>query len=283
MDIVEAIRKEGFRRRLSHKTIKSYIFWNKKFFKFCKKDHNEITKKDVKEFINYLSDKNLSSNTLNVALNSVKFLIDWVLYKRWRLDIKYSKKPKKLPVVLSRREITSLFKSIKNPKHRLMLELMYAAGLRVSELVHLRVNDLVVEDNYGWVRCGKGNKDRIFIIAEKLKDSLKKYIEKERLGYNSYLFKGQTYSHLTTGTVLKIVKRSAKEARINKNVHPHTLRHSFATHMVENGYSSHTLQGLLGHSSMEATMVYIHTAIPKMIKIKSPYDGLCEDVNKTFI
>jgi len=274
LDLVEAIKKEGFRRRLSRRTIISYIFWVKKFFKYCRKDHNEITKKDVKDYINHLSDRNLSGSTLNVALNSITFMIEWVLDKRWRLNIRYSKKPKKLPVVLTRDEIINLLRVINNHKHRLIMALMYSSGLRVNELVSLRVRDLELEQSYGWVRHGKGNKDRVFIIAERLKKDLTDWIEKEKLGYDSYLFKGRKGWHLSTQTVLKITKKSGMKAGIRKNIHPHTLRHTFGTHIIENGYSLQSLQGLLGHNSPETSTVYVHTACPKMIKIKSPYDDL---------
>ncbi len=272
LDIVEAIKKEAFRRRLSNKTIKAYVFWNKRFLKYCKKDHNEITKKDVKEYINHLSDRNLSGNTLNVALNSIKFMLDWVLFKRWRLSIRYSKKPKHLPTMLTREELIRILSVVKNKKHKLMIGLMYAAGLRVSEVVNLRVRDFELDNSYGWVRSGKGNKDRVFVIAEKLKDELKDW--SENMEYDSYVFRGYNNYHLSTQTVFKIVKKAAKEAGIKKNIHPHTFRHSFGTHVIENGCSLQTLQGLLGHGSAETSMVYIHAACPAMINVKSPFDSL---------
>ncbi|MFH1642931.1 MAG: site-specific tyrosine recombinase/integron integrase [Nanoarchaeota archaeon] len=272
MDVVYAIKKECYRRRLSHRTTVAYVYWVKRFFMFCKKDHKEITKKDVKEFIHLLSDRNLCANTLNVALNSIKFMLDFVLYKKWRLNIKYSKKPKKLPVVLTKEEIIWLINVIKNPKHKLIVELMYSAGLRVGELTNLKVRDLEIENCCGWVRSGKGNKDRIFIIAEKLKNKLVYYIKKECLDYGSFFFKGQN-GKFSVRSVQNIVKKAAKNAGIKKNVHPHTLRHSFATHIIENGYSRYSLQELLGHNSPETTTMYIHTAIPG-IKIKSPYDTI---------
>ena len=136
------------------------------------------------------------------------------------MNIRYSKKPKSLPVVLSRKEIIKLLDIIKNPKHKLMIALMYSAGLRVSELTKLRVRDLEFDSSYGWVRHGKGNKDRLFIIAERLKAPLKEWIEKEKLSYNSFLFKGQNGRHLSTQTALKIVKKAGKEADIKKNIHP---------------------------------------------------------------
>ena len=128
--------------------------------------------------------------------------------------------------------------------------------------------------NYGWVRKGKCKKDRLFIIAEKLKKELIGYISKENISKNSWLFQGQKQHHISVMTVQKIIKKASKKAAINKNVHPHTLRHSFATHLIENGYDVASVQSLLGHNSSETTMVYLHMASPNMINVKSPFDSL---------
>jgi len=258
-DIYESIKKECFRRRLSDKTAIAYTFWNRKFFRFCSKDYKSITKKDVKNYITYLSEKNLSASTLNLALNSIRFMLFSVMHKRWHLDMKYSKKPKKLPGVLVKEEVLVLIDAIDNPKHKLIAELMYSAGLRVSEVVNLRVRNLDIENSFGWVRHGKGDKDRIFIIAEKLKNKLAELTDSK--GHDSYLFRGRR-GHLTTQSVYQFIKKAAKKAKLKKNVHPHTLRHSFGTHIVENEYSLQALQGLLGHSRIDTTKIYVHTAKP---------------------
>ncbi len=190
------------------------------------------------------------------------------------VNIRYSKTPKTVPTVLSKEEVMRLIEAIKNPKHRLMAKLIYSAGLRVSELVHLKAKDLELDKNLGWVRNGKGNKDRLFIIAKSIKHELLDYIKKENLSYDSWIFKGQKQGHLTVKAVQSIIKEAAKKAGIPKNVHPHTLRHSFATHLIENGYDVTSIQSLLGHNSSETTMVYIHAASPKMIAVQSPLDSL---------
>ncbi|MBD3164367.1 tyrosine-type recombinase/integrase [Candidatus Woesearchaeota archaeon] len=272
MYIVDRIKKEAYRRRLSHKTTKAYIFWIKRFLKFSKKSHQSLTKKDVRLFIEQLSEKGLAGNTLNVALASINFFVEWVLNKRWKLSIRYSKTPKTIAVFLTRQEIIKLFSAVQNQKHKLMLALMYSAGLRVSELVHLKVSDLQVKEGYGWVRQGKGNKDRVFIIAARLKEELVEWAK--GLDKNSYLFLGNNNCHITVRTVQEIIKSNAKKAGIRKNVHPHTLRHSFATHIAEKGHASTVIQGLLGHVSPETSLQYIHSASPKMFKVKSPYDEL---------
>ena len=272
MDIIELMKKEAFRRKLSVRTIKIYCFCVQRFLAFCNKEPRKVTKKDIREYIAYLADKGKSGNTLNVYLNAVKFMTEQLLFKNWRLNIKYSKVPNSLPTVLTKDEVLRLIDSIDNPKHKLMVSLMYSAGLRLSELVQLRVRDFEFDKNYGWVRHGKGDKDRMFILSERLKEEILRVIENRH--YDSYLFIGNNKSHISKESIYLIVKKAAKKAGIPKNVHPHTLRHSFATHLIENDYDVSSVQSLLGHNSPETTMVYIHTASPKMISVQSPLDSL---------
>jgi integrase/recombinase XerD len=273
MDVVELIKREGFRRGLSQKTILTYCYCVKQFLNQTNKEIKKIKKSDIKEYLYQLKEKGLSSNSLNVYLNALKFLLQEILGKSVLLNIRYSKRPKTLPVFLSKEEVRQLINAIENSKHKLMIELMYSADLRLSELVNLKVQDLELSKNYGWVRHGKRNKDRLFVIADRLKQNIKNHIKEDDLKYFSYLFKGRK-NHISQRTVQEIVKQAAKKAKINKNVHPHTLRHSFATHLIENNYSVYDVQSLLGHNSSETTMTYVHMANPKMINIISPYDKL---------
>jgi site-specific recombinase XerD len=189
------------------------------------------------------------------------------------INILYSKIPKALPIVLTKEEIVALINSISNAKHKLMVKLMYSAGLRVSELVHLKAENLEIENGYGWVRHGTGNKDRMFIIANSIKEELPLHISRECVSQDSYIFRGFR-GHITTSTVRAVIKNAVKNAKIAKHAHPHTLRHSFSTHLIENGSSVAEVQSLLGHSSAETTMVYLHMASPTMIGTKSPIDSL---------
>ena len=225
----------------------------------------------------HLSEKDLAGNTLNVALASVMFFIEWVLNKRWKLYIKYSKTPKRLPTVLTKKEVRKILSVIKNRKHRLMIALMYAAGLRVSELVNLRVGDFEFEREIGFVRNGKGGKDRFFIIANDLKPELLLWIKENSLTCDSYMFKGNNNYHLSTQSVLMIVKKAAKKAKLEKNIHPHTFRHTFATHTIQNKYSLQSVQNLLGHKNIDTTTRYVHCVPSKLIHVKSPYDSLFEE------
>ncbi len=271
MDIIYLMQKEMLRRRYSPNTIKAYSDCARNFLKHCKKEARQINKSDVKNYLDYLAEKPLSPSSLNQSLMAIKFMLEQILNKRWYfIKLPYSKKPDKKPEVLSKAEIKRLIESVKNQEHRLMIKLLYSAGLRVGELVKLKVENLELDKGYGWVRKGKGNKDRLFIIAESLKDELLEHIQKSG---SKWLFKGRN-THITTRSVQQIVRKAAKNAKINKKIHPHTLRHSFATHLIDNGYDVISVQSLLGHSSSETTMVYVHMASPKIIAVKSPLDSL---------
>ena len=188
VDIEKAIARECKRRGYSEKTIKSYTYCINYFLKFTNKPLNKISKKDVRLFLENLSEKDMAGNTMNVYHMAIRFLFQDVLDKKIWINIKYSKIPKKLPLVLTKEEVKKLFNAINNKKHRLMIRLMYAAGLRVSELLNLKINDLEISKSYGYVRKGKGDKDRIFIIADALKDDLTKLIGSKKLNELEYLF-----------------------------------------------------------------------------------------------
>lgn len=145
--------------------------------------------------------------------------------------------------------------NIHNSTHRLIVELLYSAGLRVSEVVALKALDFDFDRMIGWVRQGKGRKDRPFIIAHVLVEKLKQQILESS---NGYLFAGQKADHLHPRSVQEIVKHAARRAGIVKKIHPHTLRHSFATHLIEEGYDLVCVQPLLGHNSVETTLRYVH-------------------------
>lgn len=274
MDVIELMKKELFRRNYSRRTIKTYLFCLRRFLKYCHKEPKKINNNDLKEYLFRLKSNGVSGSTLNVHLNALKFVMEHILGKKFVVNIRYSKTPNRVPIVLSQEEVFRLIWVIKNKKHNLMMKLMYGAGLRVSELVHLRVRDLELENNFGWVRKGKGDKDRLFIIAENINQKFQEYIRENNLGPDSWLFHGNKRRHLSQKSVYEIVRKSAKKAGIKKKVHPHTLRHSFSTHLIENGYDVSSVQSLLGHNSMETTMVYIHMANPRMISVKSPLDNL---------
>ena len=194
-------------------TIKTYNYCLRKFFRTHRKDPKLITKKDVQAYLDQLIEWNKSRSTINTNLNAIKFFYEQVLKKRLTVKVRHSKVVKKLPTFLTQEEIKNLFTKIQNDKHLLMIKLLYATGMRVSELVSLKVRDFQFNNNYGWVREGKGGKDRLFIIAEKLKLELQRWISNNDLSLDDWLFHGQSGRHISTSTIRAIIKKAAKVYR----------------------------------------------------------------------
>ncbi|MBS3118687.1 tyrosine-type recombinase/integrase [Candidatus Woesearchaeota archaeon] len=275
----EIIRKEALQRNLSPRTIETYCFCVDKFLRFCCKELKYVTRRDIEEYLSRLVLWNKSSNTLNVHLNALKFLFEQCLKKRLTLKISFSKVPRTLPEFLTKEETAALLRSISNPKHRLMLQMLYGTGMRVSELLHLKVKDLDFNQNYGWVRQGKGRKDRLFVLPLHLKECLAEHIRTENLNRDSYLFVNSWKRPYSASSLRLILSRAAKQAGLVKNLHLHTLRHSFATHLIQNGYSVTEVQPLMGHNSINTTMIYLHLASPNLLNVQSPLDSLPEKIN----
>ena len=201
----------------------------------------------------------------------MKFYYKGILKRGFFFDIKGAKKTDYLPTVLSKQEIGRMLKETTNPKHNFLICLMYSAGLRVSETVKIRMRDFDLDRNLIMVRCGKGAKDRSTLLSEKLVPILKKQMTLKKP--TDYLFTDAGCSgHLTTMSAEKVVKKAAKLADIAKNVSCHSLRHSFATHLLEAGISIRYIQELLGHSKLETTQIYTKVANNNLQTIKSPLD-----------
>lgn len=256
-------------RGFSEKTIQSYLFYNKKFLEFVNKTPEEITEENIKEFIAKKINEKLSSKSIALIKAALKFYYDDVLSKNI-VNIRTPKISRKLPAVLSKDEIKKMLNSTKNKKHKLVMELIYSSGLRLSECVNLKRDDLELNEGIGWVRKGKGSKDRMFILSERLKEKLERYMDKSP---GEYLFNGRN-GKLSVRAIQKLVREAAKRADIKKNVSPHTLRHSFATHLLENGVDIRYIQVLLGHSSISTTELYTHISNEKLKHIKSPIEEL---------
>jgi integrase/recombinase XerD len=271
IDIDLAVKRECKRRRYSNKTIKTYLYYIYNFLNWSKKDLRYLSKKDVKAYLQRMSNKGLAGNTMNTAHMAIKFLFEDVMDRKMGVDIKYSKVPKRIQRFLTKDEVERLLKAIKNPQHRLMVALMYSAGLRVSEVINLKVRDLNFSEGYGFVRNGKGGKDRVFVLSNRIDFLIEDLCLNK--GDSDYVFltnRGRKYS---IRSLQAIVRKASKLAEIFdwKSVHPHTLRHSFATHLVENNYTVSDVQASLGHKSPETSMTYVH-GNGRLIGIKSPLD-----------
>ena len=274
MNISELIQREGLRRGLRPETIKTYCYAVGKFFRIYHIQPHQVTKDDIEQYITQLIRWNRSSSTINVHLHALKFFYENVLGKKLTVNLPLMKTRKRLPEFLTQNEIIRFFQSISNSKHKLIVIFTYGSGFRVGEVIKLKVKDLQLEDGHGWIRDGKGGKDRMFIIPDKLKEEIEKRIKENCLKPDDWLFRGYKDNHYSDSGVRRIVNLARKKAGIAKNITPHSLRHSFATHLLENGYSLIEVNRLLGHSRIETTMIYTHIAQPKLCNVKSPYDSL---------
>jgi len=253
-------------------TIRNYLNANKSLINVVKKNPDKITTDDLKEFMaEKLSDKASVSTIMFLA--AIRYAYSSILNTDITAGVKRPKKEKRIPEVLSKDEIKLLLDSIENKKSKLMLSLIYACGFRVSELTNLKIQDLNFENKAGYVKQGKGKKDRIFNIPEALFTELKEQAEKQKQEGQEYLFTSKN-GRLTSRNLQKIVKAAAKNAGIERSVHPHTLRHSYATHLLEDGVDIRFIQELLGHSDLSTTQQYAHVSREQLKKIKSPYDTL---------
>tara|TARA_R110000868_G_scaffold294140_1_gene554679 strand:+ start:3217 stop:4122 length:906 start_codon:yes stop_codon:yes gene_type:complete len=296
--LLTQVREEIRRRNYSYKTEQSYTSWIKRYIRFNGTVHpGELTDKDVERYLNYLAnDSNVAASTQNQALSALVFLYKEVL-RRVSMDLKgieRAKKPHRVPVVLSVQEIKSLLSYV-NKNYLLMCELMYGSGLRISECLRLRVQDIDFEMNQISVRSGKGLKDRLVMLPRLCEPELKVQIQQVikvhtsdiKMGFGQvllpkalakkypgeikevrwqYLFPSQVLKkdprsgiihrhHISSRVVQKAIKKASGLSRIQKKATAHTLRHSFATHLLQNGYDIRTVQELLGHKNLKTTMI----------------------------
>ena len=258
-------------RGFSRRTIDSYLYHNKKFLDFVKKEPSNVDENDAKRYIAHLmSNQGFKPRSINLALSSLKFFYNEILRNVAFNAVKTQKPEKKLPTVLSKEEVKRLIGAVDNPKHRLLIEFLYSAGLRVSECVDLKADDLDLSEKIGKIKHGKGNKERYIILSDNLIQHLNDYLSK-RKDRSAYIFSigGR---HITIRQAQKIVKEAAKKAGIKKRVFCHALRSSFATHLLEAGTDIRVIQELLGHSNLSTTQIYTRVAKNKLELIKSPLD-----------
>jgi len=255
--------------KLSKYTLRNYVEFNRLLLEHAGKEPDKIEQQDVKNFLaDRMSSRASSSNI--VFLASVKFAYSSVLGKDPSAGIKRPKKENKIPVVLTKEEVIDLIDAAQTIKSKLIIQLLYSSGLRVSEIVNIKPVDFDFKENSGWVRGGKGGKDRMFILSKKLAKLLNKFVDK----HSDWEYVFSKDKPLTIRNIQKIVKTASFNAMINKKVHPHTLRHSFATHLLDSGVDLRKIQSLLGHSSIATTQIYTHISSEQLKTIKNPLDNL---------
>ncbi|MGC9058222.1 MAG: site-specific tyrosine recombinase/integron integrase [Candidatus Nanoarchaeia archaeon] len=256
-------------RGASPRTVKTYTYFIKKYFEFL--SGQEPNSNTARAFLAHLlNEKKVCIKSVALAKAALKFLFEDIFKKPVDLPKKIQI-PKHLPVVLTKEEVSKLISTPKNPKHKLLLELLYSTGMRVSEVVNLKVKDFELENGIGWIRSGKGAKDRFFIISKKLLPKLQELLKDKNPEEFIFTGLGPKYS---VRTVQAIVQKAAEQAGITKKVSPHTLRHSFATHLLEAGVDIRKIQELLGHADLSTTQIYTKVSATELKKIKSPLDLL---------
>jgi integrase/recombinase XerD len=257
----------------SEKTLKMYLMYIKEVLNHINKKPEEITERDI---IGYLADKKekgCSNATLALAHAAMNYFFKEYLKITILEGVKTPKKAKSLPKILSKEEIKALFKATRFGRNRLMLEFMYGSGCRVSEVVKIKIDDINIKERTAMIRSGKGNKDRLIILSKNWIKELKKYLKKKKIK-SEFVFSKKNGKAISVDTIQRIVRESASKAGITKHVTPHSLRHSYATHLLEAGTNIRYIQTLLGHSSLNTTQIYTNVASDQLKKVESPLDHM---------
>ncbi len=272
--LFERTKQELIISGYSQKTLQAYLSYINEFLVKTNKPVSEFSREDIVSFLaEKKQTKNAASATLALVYSSLKYLFGRILKKNVFEDIKIPKKAKKLPVILTRDEVKALIGAAKLGRNRLIVEFLYSSGVRVSELTKLKIEDINLKEKIAKVVGGKGNKDRIIILSDKWVKKIKKYLDKRKIK-NPWLFSKKNGKPLSVDTIQRIIKEAAQKAGIQKEVTPHKLRHSFATHLLEAGENIRKIQELLGHSSLNTTQIYTHVSVDQLKKVVSPLDKL---------
>lgn len=261
-------------KNYSYRTLQAYTQCVEYFLKHWIKTEDKLSSIDrdlIKKVILYLHDKWKAPKTINLYKSAIIFFTNEVL-SLWIEKLSMSKEAKKLPSVLSQSEVQQLIWSYTNLKHKLMIQLSYGCGLRVSEVVALRTKDIDFDRHVLIVRWWKWNKDRQIPLPYTLHSELQALLQINNA--NDFIFESERWGWLTTTTLQKIFHQWCKRIGIKKDVTFHSLRHSFATHLLEQGTDIRYVQTLLGHANIRTTQIYTHVMQPTLDKIVSPLDRL---------
>jgi site-specific recombinase XerD len=269
-----ALDRELHARKYSRKTQKAYVSFNKALCSWAQKEPLAINNEDIRSYLAFLEkEKDYSASSMNLALSAFSFFYNIVL-KRPELSMgKRVKKDKKAPRVLSKDEVKRIISTPSNPKHRLLLMLAYSSGLRVSELVSLRRGQIDMSRKTVLVEGGKGRKDRYTLLSDTASELMSTWFKLNQSEAADYIFPGADGSgHIGVRTAEYVFEHALAESGVKHPASIHTLRHSFATHLLENGANIRLIQELLGHASIKTTERYTHVARLDALSLKSPLD-----------
>lgn len=262
-------------RNLSPSTIEAYTYHVDNFLRYCGQPAEELGPDEIRQYqLHLIRDKQTGWSRFNQAVCGLRFLYRFTIPRPWHVTmIPFGKRPKRLPLVLGQEDASRLIACTRNLKHRMILLTQYAAGLRLSEARHLQIDDIDSQRMQLRVRQGKGRKERRVPLSPRLLAALRDYWRAYRVP--SYLFPGQTLDvPLSETTIQKALKLSARDAKLSLAISPHTLRHSYATGLLEAGVDLLTISRLLGHKSFSTTMIYLHVRRPHLNSAPSPLDWL---------
>jgi integrase/recombinase XerD len=262
-------------RNYAPTTVSSYIRSVADFAKHFDKPPDQLGSEEIRSWqLFLLNEKRVKLSTYIQAVCALRFFYQNTLHRRIEIDrIPLPRYEKKLPVILSKAEVKALLEAPQNLKHRAMLATMYGAGLRISEVTSLKVSDLDRGRRVIWVRGGKGHKDRQVMLAEPLRDLLAAYWRWKRP--TDWLFPGRNPDRpIATNSVFRACEKAAQKAGITKPIHPHSLRHAFATHLLDEGVNLLVIQALLGHAHLKTTARYLHLSDSAVRSTKSPLEML---------
>lgn len=313
--LLDQVRNVIRRKHYSIRTEEVYVDWIRRFILFHDKRHpKEMGAPEIEAFLTHLAvNQNVAASTQNQAFSAILFLYKDVLGKEFTapIDIFWSKKPKRLPTVLSKTETQTVINLLNHP-YKLLAQFFYGSGLRLTEGIRLRIKDVDFSRKEILIRDGKGSKDRITMLPDSLIAPIQnhlQWVKKQHIKYRSkglgtvylpnalerkfpnastewiwqWVFPASRTSvdprsgvtrrhHISSSSVQKAVREAATQSRIPKRITPHTLRHSFATHLLEDGYDIRTVQELLGHKDVKTTMIYTHVLNRGPLAVKSPLD-----------
>lgn len=275
LDKIAALEQKIVLRGYSPSTRESYRVAFIKFLLFHEKvDVDSLSKPAIETYMyKLITQERISDSQQNISINALKFYYEKVLGRdRTKYDFQRPKKLKSLPNVLSGAEVQKLIRNVNNLKHKTIIQTMYGAGLRVGEVVNLRIEDIHSDQKYITVKAAKGKKDRITLLPDSLLPQLREYYRVYRPAY--WLFEGADGGQYSKSSINKLFRRAVKKAEINPWATPHILRHSFATHLMQMGVNLRYVQELLGHSSPKTTEIYTHVLRMNNKVVKSPLDCL---------
>lgn len=268
-DYLLQLTRELQQRNYSPRTVEIYSNCLRFFLKWLNYDASKISREKVLDFVLYLQKQNKAPKTVNLYKEVIKFFCRQILKISLGQEIKLSKEPKKLPVVLSRFEIQRILDNTTNNKHKTLLSLAYGAGLRVWEIFYLRVGDINLDQKTIHIKSAKGQKDRITILPDKIIDDIKQLMEGK--SYDDPVFHSEQWGGpLTKRSAQNVFHYALKKAWIQKKASFHSLRHSFATHLLENWTDIRYIQSLLGHTNIKTTQIYTQVATHHLQHIQSP-------------